>query len=223
MLDNTSPEASGNQRFNYVVNGVRYTTPDGIAQARNLLQAAGFVPASDHILIELTRPGTKSMGLDEDIDLRGAGREEFRAFLSDRVFSFTIDERTYEWGAPTITEAELRDITRTPPGKVLILERGEQPDDLLEEGAVLDLAARGTEHIRTGNRTVTVYYRDDPFELERRIYTGAELARLFGVPEGYQLDLIKPDGDFDEIAPDRRIKVREGMRFVAHPPCGQSS
>lgn len=222
-LDTTSPEVSGNERFAFTVNGARYNTEDPVLQGRDVLQKAGFTPASEHVLIELTRPGSTSVGIDEDVDLSQPGREEFRAFASDRTYSFTVDERGYEWGAPTISEPELRDITGTPDNRALIFEHEDEPDEILQPDAVVDLAERGTEHLRKGKRTVTVYYADAPFELERRVYTGAELSAVFSVPSDYQLDLVKPNGDFDEIGADQRVKVREGMRFVSHPPCGQSA
>ena len=89
----------------------------------------------------------------------------------------------------------------------------------------MDLAARGTEHIYTEKRLITVYYKDDPFELERGRYTGAQLATKFSVPSGYVLDLVKPDGRLwaRSSRPESVEKVREGMHFVSHPPCGQSS
>lgn len=214
--------ANGKSTYRFVVNGQSFETRDQIEEGRDILQLAGFTPASDHILIELTRPGARSVGLDEEVDLGDPGREEFRAFNGDRTFSFTVDERGYEWGAPTITEPGLRDVTGTHENKVLIVEHEDEPDEVLEPDAVINLAKRGTERLRTGKRTVTVYYGDDPFELESRVYTGTELVGIFGVPSGYQLDLVTPD-DFEEIGPDRRVKVREGMRFVSHPPCGQSS
>lgn len=210
-------------KFPFSVNRKAFTTGDAIVDGRKVLTQAKFTPASDHVLIQLTRPGSKSIGLDEDIDLAEPGKEEFWAFRSDRVFTFTVDERGYEWGRSSITEPELRDITGTPDAKALIFEHDEEPDEVLDEDAVIDLSARGTEHIRTGKRLITVFYKDEPFELERRVYTGSELATIFGVPEGYQLDLVLPNGKFDEIPADGRVKVRDGMHFVSHPPCGQSS
>ncbi|WP_292098378.1 multiubiquitin domain-containing protein [Brevundimonas sp.] len=213
---------NGKKTYRLVVNGQPFETRDQIEEGRDILQLAGLSPASDHVLIQLTRPGSKAIGLDVEVDLGEPGREDFRAFESDRSFNFTVDEIGYAWGSASITETELRDIVGTPPNKVLYLEREDEGDEVLEEGAVIDLEARGAEEFRTGKRSVTVYYRDDPFDLERRVYTGAELVPIFGVPDGYQLDLVKPHG-FDEIASDRRIKVRDGMHFVSHPPCGQSS
>lgn len=222
-LDDTSPEVSGNEHFAFTVNGARCKSHDAVKVGRQLLQTAGFNPASEFVLIQVMRPGSKSIGLDEEVDLREAGREEFRAFPSDRVFSFTADEIGYEWGARAITEEDLRDITGTPPGKRLVLDRDDEEDDVVEPGSTVDLDERGTEHLYTEKRTVTVYYADDPFELERGRYTGAQLAKKFGVPAGYVLDLVKPDNHFQEIKPGDTLKIREGMCFVSHPPCGQSS
>lgn len=151
-LDDTSPEDSGNQRFTFVVNGERYRTRDQIEDGRDLLQAAGFDPASDHVLIQLTRPGSKSIGLDEDVDLGEAGREEFRAFRSDRTYNFVGDERGYEWGAASISETDLRDVMGTQPNEVLILERENEPDREIEPGSRVDLNAGGTERIRSERR-----------------------------------------------------------------------
>ena len=210
-------------KYRFTVNGVAHATQDAIKEGRALLHIAGFDPADDHILIAILRPGTRSIGLDEEVPLDAPGKEEFRAFVSDRTFSFTIDEVGYEWGASKITGAELHAISGVANGRVLILEHEDQPDQIIEENDVVDLAARGTEHIRSGKRTVTVYYKDDPFELERGVYTGAQLAAIFQVPAGYILDLVQDDGAFDEIGPDERIRVREGRHFVSHPPHGQSS
>jgi len=222
-LDETSPEVSGNERFPFTVNGVRYKSDGAVKDGRQLLQTAGFTPASDHVLIEITRPGAKMVGLDEEVDLRAAGREEFRAFLSDREFNFTIDEVGYVWGAPTISEEGLRAISQTPANKELVLERAHGEDEVIEPGGSVDLGARGTEHIYTEKRLITVFYKDDPLEIERGRYTGAQLSAKFGVPSGYVLDLVKPDGEFKEIKPTDSVKVREGMHFVSHPPHGQSS
>lgn len=218
------PDKSGKKTYDVTVNGKRLESRDQLVRGRELLQLAEFDPASDHVLIQLTKPGSKSIGLDEEVDLSGKGREEFMAFGSDRIFTFTVDERGYEWGAGTISEPELRAIAAVAGDKVLILEREERPDKVLDAEATVNLAGKGTERLRTGKRLVTVFYGDDlSFELERRVYTGAELAGIFGVPENYKLDLVKGDSSFDEIADDEKVKIRDGMRFVSHPPCGQSS
>lgn len=223
MTDKAKAGPSGKDKFNIIINGRPLSTGDPVTEGRKLLHLGGFDPADEHILIQFLQPGSRSIGLDEEVRLDEPGREEFRAFISDRAFSFTIDEVGYEWGAARITGAELRDLCGVADGKVLLLEHEDEPDQIIEENAVVDLAVRGTEHFRTGKRLVTVYYKDDPFELERGVYTGAQLAAIFNVPAGYILDLVQEDGEFDEIGPDERIRIREGRHFVSHPPSGQSS
>lgn len=223
-LDHTPPDEPGKKHYVFNINGVDHTTDDGMLDGRGLLQKAGFTPASDHLLIQLTHPGSRVIGLDEEVDLAALGVEAFRAFLSDRAFAFTVDEVGYAWGAPTITELELRAIADVPPDKVLIIEREDEEDQVVEEGGSVDLAARGTEHLRIGKRVITVYYGDDtPFELKPGVYTGAQLCAIFHVPANYQLDLVKPNGDFDEIGNDQRLRIKDGMHFVSHPPSGKSS
>jgi hypothetical protein len=206
----------------FTINGEKFSARDAVRDGRQLLQMTGFIPPSDHVLIEITRPGAKVIGLDEELYLRSPDREEFWAFLSDREFNFTVDEVGYVWGAPTISEEMLRAITKTPADKELVLERKGGEDEVIKPGTNVDLATRGTEHIYTEARLITVYYADDPYELERGTYTGAKLMGIFPVPTGYVLDLVLP-GEFKEIGPNDKVKLREGMHLVSHPPCGQSS
>lgn len=219
--DQPTSEQTGKTKFTYTLNGKRFTTTDQVEQTRDILQSDRFVPPSEHILIGLSRPGSKAFGLDEDIDF-AEGWKEFRVFESDRAFSFTGDEVGYAWGDASITEPDLRDIMGVPTGHVLYLDR-EDGDVLLTETSVVDLSERGTEDIRTGRRLITIFYKDDPFEVERGVYTGAQLIAKFGVPAGYILDRVKPTGGFEEISPTDKVKVKDGMHFVSHPPKGQSS
>lgn len=219
------PISEAKEQFSFSVNGSAHHTHDAIKDGRQLLQLAGFTPPSDHVLIQISRPGSKVVGLDENVDLGARGDEEFHAFRSDRSFNFTADELGYAWGSASIVEPDLRRLLGVAADKVIVLEREDEPDEIIEPGSEINLAKKGTEHFRTAKRTVTVYYPDDEhsFELERRVYTGAELSTIFEVPNDYKLDLIKPNGDFDEIKPNERVKVREGMHFVSHPPHGHSS
>jgi hypothetical protein len=208
--------------YAFTVNGVQYTSREPVQDGRQLLQASANIPATDHVLIEVTHPGARVIGLEEEVDLAGSLEKEFWAFLSDREFNFTVNEIGYVWGEPTIMETVLRAITQTPGNYELVLARADG-DKVIELGASVDLAKRGTEHIYTEKRFITVFYKDDPFELARGRYSGAQLSTKFGVPSGYVLDLIEPDGHFKEIGPNDTLKVRDGMHFVSHPPCGQSS
>lgn len=222
--DNTSRGAHDDERYTFTINGARHQTRDPKLSGRELLLMAGFNPPSEHVLVLITAPGSRAVGLDERLDLREPGREDLRAFLSDRVFTFTIDEAGCVWGAPKISEADLRAIAGAPAGKALVVERKDEPDTVLEDGDDLDLTARGAEQVKTRKRVIVVTYGDDEkeFTFEPGEYTGAELATRFGVPAGYVLDLII-NGDFHEIAPDKRLRLKNGMHFVSQPGKGASS
>ena len=57
----------------------------------------------------------------------------------------------------------------------------------------------------------------------RRDAAALVLCAIFGVPAQYILDLVKPNGDFEEIGQDQPLRVKDGMHFVSHPPRGHSS
>jgi len=201
---------------------------DPMADARKILRSAGLEPPDGYVLIELQKPGARSVGLDEDVDLREPGRERFQAFLSDRLFTFTIDQRGYEWGAVNISEPELRDIAGVPEDKVLVLEREDEPDDVIEQDQLVDLAVRGTERIRTDKHP-------DAFEI-KVIYNGIEkklkvslselissvlakaIAAFGNLPNPHTLALYNKQGrempDGETVA---QAKVKKGDKLLLRP------
>lgn len=70
---------------------------------------------------------------------------------------------------------------------------------------------------------VTVTYKQQSFDLEKRDWTTEELSEKFGVPAGYKLDLIDKKGEFVELKPGESLKLKDGMEFTSHAPRGQSS
>lgn len=72
-------------------------------------------------------------------------------------------------------------------------------------------------------RMISVYYGETVFELKPGSYDGSTLATLFSVPAGYILDFVNEDGIFEDLNPNQRVEIRQGMKFVSHPPVGQSS
>lgn len=165
-------------KFKYEVNGRFFETNDQIEDGETILERGGFEPASEHVLIQLNRPGSSSIGLDDKVDFSDPGREAFRAFKSDRVFLFTLNERGYEWGAATIEEPELRDIAEVPVGHILVLERRDTPDEEIEAGTRIDLAARGTEHIRSEKRLTQIIVNARPHEVDGDEINYAKLVAL---------------------------------------------
>jgi hypothetical protein len=209
-------------KFFTTVNGAEVTFADAEPKGEHILDKAGHKPAGDFVLILLMRHSSRSIELDERVDLRAEGTEVFRAFKSDRIYRFTVNGHGYDWGVATIPEPELRSITHTRDDEVLVLDR-EGGDIELKPGDVLDLGAPGTEHLHTEKRLITVFYENQPREIARGTYTTEQLRHLFGVQEGYILEVINEEGKLTPLKPGAKLRVKEGMKFFEQVPCGGSS
>jgi hypothetical protein len=215
--------ANGGGAIDITINSQSVSLADATPDGRKVLAAGGFNPASDHVLIKILHRGAQSIGLDEELDLRHGGPHVFRAYKSDRVFNFTIDERGYEWGAAQIEESDLREVGDVPDNKVLVLERKNEPDRELETGDKVHLDKSGTEHLKTKKEFVTVCIDGVDKEIPRGVYTTEELIAALGVDQGYVLDFINEHGQLVTLTPGQKIRVKKGMKFVSQAPCGGSS
>ncbi len=219
--DGTMSESAGT-KYVFSVNDISHKSSDPQLTGRDILRKAGFDPVSDHVLIQVTVPGSHSIGLDELIDLADDGREVFRAFVSDRIFIFTVEERGYEWGARTISEAELRSVTGVLEKKTFVLERGDEPDQVINEGDEVDLGERGTERIRTTTTYVTIVVEAEPHKWpkgERITYAQVATLAFPDFPQHpertYSVTYRGGEGRDHEgiLAPGDSVKVKEGMEF----------
>ena len=59
--------------------------------------------------------------------------------------------------------------------------------------------------------------------MPRGAYTTEQLRKEFKVEDGYLLALISAEGDFDELKPGQKVRLKNGMKFASYAPCGQSS
>lgn len=224
MKNETESVSAGNRgRFAATVNGKEITLTDPVPTARQILDAAGFIPADDCILIQVLPQGTRAIGLDETIDLRPTGKETFWGFKSDRIFRFTVEEHGFDWGTAKIKESLLREVAHVKEDEILVLERKEEPDRELSPGDEVDFSNPGTEHLRIEKRFVEVFFKDIPYKIPRGIYTTEELKAKFPMEPGYYLNLLKPDGELVTLKPDEKIPIKCGMKFYSQVPGGGSS
>jgi len=205
------------------VNGQKINLNDPQVVCRQLLGEAGYNPADEHVLIRQLANGTRVVGLDDLIDLRPDGIEEFWAFRADRTFQFTVDNRGYVWGEGAIKEPCLRQITHTPEDNILLLEREDEPDRILGPDDEVRLDMRGTEHFRTVSRLITVYFNQDEKRIPRGVYTTEQLSATLGVEPGYVLNVLDEHGQLRPLAPCEHLRVVENMQFFSQAPCGGAS
>ena len=198
---------------------------DPVVTGGQIAERVGAHPVTQFKVMEQVATGEIETKLpNETSDLRGEGRKRFYVIRSDRTFDFTLDGLSFEWPLPAIVGAHLRTLVLAGDDHTLVrvTSGGFEP---IHADATVSFDGPDTEEFRLvpRERTVTVRYREQPFELERREWTTEELMVRFAVTAGYKLDLIGGDGGFKELKPGEKIEVRDGMEFTSHVPAGQSS
>ncbi len=116
-------EGHHREAYRVIVDGRVVTLHDRTPTGRQVRQAAGAAPASDFILILVADRETRSVALDETLDLQEIDRPRFRLFNNDRIYTFTLDERGFEWGAESIAAAELWEYAEVPDEFEIVLEK----------------------------------------------------------------------------------------------------
>lgn len=200
--------------------------PDQKVTGAQIVQAAGKHPVDEFTVLQhLTNHELESVRPSELIDLATKGVERFFVIAGAESYRFTVDGLSMEWPRTSILGEHVKFLAGASVDMELLLDRADTPDLVIEDDESVQLDDKGVERLRTrkGPKMVTVIYNHDPREIERGIYTTEQLMALFGVQNGYVLDLIQPDGEFKELKPGQKIRVKNGMEFGSHAPCGQSS
>jgi hypothetical protein len=221
-IQDTNQEAEVRGRFAYLVNAVPYRSRDRKIDGREILTTSNCLPADQHVLIQVLARAAKSIGLDEKVDLReDEGAEQFRAFAGDRIYTFTVDTRGYEWGAPNISEAELRGYEALSDEQVFALDRTDVPDLLITDDSNISLDGRGSERLKIVARPlVTVTVNTKNVRLRFGWHTGADIkaaaiAQGVTIEPDFTLDEERPDGDPQVIGDNERTFVNGGEVFGA--------
>ncbi len=196
---------------------VEQPNPTGL----QILEAAGCAPPEDHALIQLLRPGTRLIGLDDQVSLREQEEHVFRAFRGGEVFLLTVDGHGYEWGAPEIREVALRNVAEVPEEMVFVLNDGDREREV-KDGETVRLSHTGVEHLHTRPRMVTVTLDGEEKTIPAGVYTTEELLNILGVEPGYLLNVMRAD-QLITLRPNERVHVKDGMIFISQVPGGASS
>ena len=89
-------------KFEFTVDGATHGTSDEVMDGDQIREAAGLVPASDFILIQIVDGAGRSIGLEDEVTFRRNEKATFLSARGDRLYTFTVNERRWEWGAATI-------------------------------------------------------------------------------------------------------------------------
>jgi len=224
----TTP-AERRERFAVLVNEHRFDTDDPLPTGRDLLELADFQPADEHLLfLRLADGMLEDINLSERVALDRPGIERFLAMKADRIFFLVIDGRRYPWGAPEISEAQLRDLADVPEDKAIWFDPKFGKDDLIEPGETVSLRPESVEHFFSDDRPaeprlVTIKLNGDDVKIPAGIYTTEMLKKKLEVPTDWDLDIMAGDGSMRALAPGEQTKIVKGLQFVSHVRQGGSS
>lgn len=148
---------------------------------RQVLEKAGLRPAVEHLVFQVLDDGAiEERRLDEPIELRKAETERFIAFRSDRSFRLEVEGRRFEWGASEVTGLIAKQMVGADPASTRVwLERRNEPDRLVEDADVIDLAERGVERLRI-ERGCTLWIEGKDFPWFEPTITTEKIASLGG-------------------------------------------
>ena len=139
-------------RFRVRIDDGRFVFADPVVTARQLLDEARKRPVEDFLIFLKLRNGLlEDLRLDETVDLRKRGVEQFLTFKSDRSFRFELDGRRFEWGAALITGRTLKKLAGVDLERYGVWQevRGGE-DQPIGDNESVDLSKEGLERFFTG-------------------------------------------------------------------------
>jgi len=151
----TAPESKRGLQIN--IDGELFEVRDPVITGRQVLDLAGKRPASDYVVLQYLPDGLlEDIRLDETTDLRAKGVERFITFKSDRIYRFILDEREFDWGAPPISGAKLKELAGVDPAKFDVWQEVQKSDDrLIGDKDEANLDEKGTERFFTATKSTT--------------------------------------------------------------------
>ncbi len=209
-LDETTTIKLGNNALEF--SDLKITDP--MPTGRQIIEAGGFEPAEE-FLIFLVSPDhwISEVKLDETVDIRGHGEEQFLIFKSDRSWRALINGKRFEWGEEAISGRVLKWLAQVDAKSYGVwLEVRDEPDQLIKDSEQVSLTSAGVERFRT-DLLIQVCIEDVLHPWSSRTITTEEIAALGGweVSQG----VIEVDSDQNErtLAPKEVVELRQGVSF----------
>ena len=210
--------AKGHDKYVFTVDGVPHGTGDKIMDGDQIRETAGKVPGSDFLLIQIVEGSGRSVGLEDDVKFVEGETAVFLSFPSDRIFTFTVDERGWEWGAATISAADIYRYGGIDEDRELILDS--EGDRIITADDDLELGEKGVERVRSREaKTVTIKVNGRPRSVEKRRHTYREIAALaYPNPDFKRFNytttyLHGVDGAEGDLVEGETVMVKNGMVF----------
>lgn len=205
-----------------------FETDDPVPVGLQFLASAALRPPEAFSLVAILPSGDfEDVRLNEPYDLRGKGVEKLIAFQTDRLFRLGVVGAQVLWGAPTISEAILRELAGAKPDEGVFLDVPGGADQLIPDGGALDLNQPGVERVilapkpRPGFEVIVIYNgQPKPLQVtsQELIQVVLDAARAaFGHPPG-DLALFNEAGA--QLDPGQTVEasgIRPHNRLLLRP------
>ena len=209
-------------KFKVVVDGETYPFGDDEVEGREILEKSHHTPASDSTLILIEDRSTRSIGLNEKVDLNNYDTPTFLTFEGGEIYQFTVDERGYEWGADAILAVDIRRYAQIGDDYELLLDKAH--DEPIGDEASLSLSSKGVEHIvsrKSKPKLITIIVNTRPKEVYGTEITFEDVVHLAydPLPTGGDIEFTVqyrrgPEPAVEgSMTPGSTVKIKERMVF----------
>jgi len=210
--------ASGHDKFQFTVDGALRGTRDKILDGSQIREIAGLAPVSEFVLIQIIGGIARSISIEEEVRFESGETAVFLSFRSDRTYSFTVNERGWEWGAATILAADIFRHAGIDAEMELILDSAQ--DAVIPADGEVRLDGAGVERIRSREpKMVTIKVNGRPRTVEKRRHSYREIAAIaYPDPDfenfNYTITYLHGvDGAEGDLVEGETIQVKKGMVF----------
>lgn len=166
----------GNDQLHYS----KVIMADPVPTGEQILDAAGLHPTREHLLFQVSTNGTIDEVRPEIlVDLRQPGLEKFLAFRGDRIYRFTLNDRSVDWGSQWVTGRVLKLLAGVNPEEVdVVLIHPQGQNRVLEDDDRADLAEAGVERFETVQLSIEIFVNTDPRTVHQRVMDYWGIVRL---------------------------------------------
>lgn len=210
--------ARSHDKYQFTVDGKLHGTDDKMISGSQIRVAAALTPASEFVLIQIADGIARSLSIEDEVGFERGQIAVFLSFRSDRTYTFTVDERGWEWGAPAILAADIYRYAGLGEDFELILDSA--GDAVIPVDGEVMLDGVSVERIRSREaKTVTLKVNGRPRTVEKRRHTYREIAAIaypnpdfekFNYTITYLHGVHGAEGDLVE---GEIIQVKNGMVF----------
>jgi len=210
--------AHGHNKFEFTVDGALHGAGDKVMDGSQIREVAGLLPASEYVLIQIIDGTGRSIGLEDEVAFDAKEKATFISSRGDRIYTFTVNERGWEWGAAAISAADIYRYADIDEDLELILDSAD--DAVIPADGEVKLNNMGVERVRSREaKTVVIKVNGRSRTVPKQKHSYREIA-LLAYPNAdfenfkYTITYLKGvHGAEGDLVEGEKIEVKSGMVF----------